>query len=249
MSSSPYPIGSFGSFKLPSAANASWRRSSTTDLSPSPPSPPYPLPWRRRSAPTLSTDPTSSSPPRGLPGVGANSTNWRVRSTPPPSTIPCLPSFGEVKAGTILFLPNTDLGSSRIHQGLHQDDEPWYHPVVVLGKFVTNGEQCVRIRTCTSFNNQRIEDAKLEHQRRCFLLVDNDADTEVHHGTRLGEMAPGSDRFSKRTYVNLSFNSLYEVEYKHLELFNGKPAMQLDEKTVAMVKNCDPCSSGRGWFF
>lgn len=57
--------------------------------------------------------------------------------------------------------------------------------------------------------------------------------TEVHEA----KMAPGSDLFKKRCYVNLSANSLFSIEYKHLEVFTSQPGLAFDAESTAEIQN------------
>jgi hypothetical protein len=93
--------------------------------------------------------------------------------------------------------------------------------VVIVRTTTDAGKACVQFRGCTSFGGVHVEKYKPARFWGQFLLADNDEDTVPHAGTNLAMMRPGSGRFSKRTYVNLANNSLYTIEYQHLELMSG----------------------------
>jgi hypothetical protein len=126
---------------------------------------------------------------------------------------------------------------SRIYQKLQagESQDPWNHPAVIVGKWIEGGEQCVSIRLCTTFHGVKVVDRKAEHQRKYFLLAANDVDEEPHGDTCLARMEAGSGKFTRRTYVNLSANSVYPIEYKHLGLFGTKPPMRFDSKARAII--------------
>ncbi|OAK95886.1 hypothetical protein IQ06DRAFT_360183 [Phaeosphaeriaceae sp. SRC1lsM3a] len=228
------------SYPRPSSADSSCRSS-----------PPSASPWRRHSA-TSST--SSTSPPWSLPTpprthtppstrrdslVGAACGDWRTNAGP--QKAPRKPSYYDVKLGMVFHLPGTQaVKDSLLPQNLAPTNRPWDHPAVVIAKFLLNGEEYVQFRTCTTFHGQKVEVAKPKRQQGLFLLADNDEDVVVHGRTRLGEMARGSSRFSKRTYVNLSFESIYSVKYEHLELHNGKLPIQFDQEAIDMIWRCKP---------
>ena len=60
------------------------------------------------------------------------------------------------------------------------------------------------------------------HHWQYFMLADNDEDRIPHAGTALARVRPGSPRFAKRTYINLSAGSEYIIEYKHLQRWTTK---------------------------
>lgn len=152
------------------------------------------------------------------------------------------PSFDDLKPGMVFLLPgDQEVIDAMANSGLEETDRPWEHPAVVTWKFEKDGEEYVKFRTCTTFDHRSVVEAKPEHQRALFLLAENKEDVIPHWGTSLGRMAPCSDTFGKRTYVNLSFNSVYTVKYTMLKLFKGKLPMQFDEEALDMIKRCEPC--------
>ncbi|KAH7389602.1 hypothetical protein DE146DRAFT_171077 [Phaeosphaeria sp. MPI-PUGE-AT-0046c] len=253
MSSSPFFTGKMGGFQLSEARStearpvpfprpASYPRPSSADSSWRQASPPSTSSWRRHSA-TASTSPPRSlrtpqrtpTPPRRDSLFGSESGNWRVNAAPLKSLRK--PSFDDVKLGMVFHLPGKqNVKDSLLSLELNEPNRPWDHPAVVVGKFVQHGQEFVEIRGCTTFHGQQVEAVKPKHQQSFFLLADNDEDVAVHGGTRLGRMAPGSTRFCKRTYVNLSWDSLYPVKYEHLELHNGKLPIQFDQDAVDMIQ-------------
>lgn len=94
--------------------------------------------------------------------------------------------------------------------------DPWEHPAVITRKVVVNGEQCVGIRTTTTFGGQGIEKKKKPYHWRYFILADNTEDQTPHSGTVLATTKDGSAKFQKRTYINISPEGELIVEYKHL---------------------------------
>ncbi|KAF2833940.1 hypothetical protein CC86DRAFT_415965 [Ophiobolus disseminans] len=207
-SSSPPPAWSPASSSSQRSSNSSWRRS----LTPSPPSTPSP---------------------------SNCSSAWRTNAGPPPSI--GLPSWEKARVGDIVYLdPISAPLDSVIHGKLAMESpqSPWGHPAIILGKYEKSGVQCVDIRLCTSFDNKTVMQRKPERQWGLFMLVDNDQDRQPHAGTTLGTVVPGSPRFSKRTYINLSANSAYPIEYKYLTRWNPpKGQIQIDQDTVKKVLN------------
>jgi hypothetical protein len=50
-------------------------------------------------------------------------------------------------------------------------------------------------------------------------------------------MALVFEPLEKRSYINLSYNSLFEIEYKYFEAFTKSELRRLDAKSVALIKN------------
>ncbi|KAH5586802.1 hypothetical protein HBI65_243070 [Parastagonospora nodorum] len=189
------------------------------------------------SSPTSSPPTPPPSPPvtRGLKG------SWRVGAAPPSSTDKNLPSFDNVELGMVFYLPTEEkLVGSKIHEYMKGTDQnPWCHPAVVVGKEIDfQGVECVQIRLCTTFNGHTVTEKKPPHQQRLFMLADNNQDDKPHPGTTLAKMIGA--RFSKRTYVNLSENSEYDVEYMYLTSYNGKPPMRFDRESVQKIRSLRP---------
>jgi hypothetical protein len=103
---------------------------------------------------------------------------------------------------------------------------------------VEDGEQCVRIRLCTTLRERSVLNAKPAHQQHMFLLADNRVDVVPHNGTRLAKMV-NSAKFSKRTYVNLSRGQDHPIEYKYLAPYL-KTSMVFDHDAIEMIKQCRP---------
>lgn len=181
------------------------------------------------------TPPPSPPVTRGLKG------SWRLGAAPPSSIDKALPSFDDVELGMVFHLPTEEkLVGSKIHEYVKGTGQnPWCHPAVVVGKKVdSKGEECVQIRLCTTFNGQTVTERKPAQQRRLFILADNHQDNEPHLGTTLAKMIGA--RFGKRTYVNLSENSEYDVEYRYLTSYNGKPPMRFDHESVQKIRSLCP---------
>jgi hypothetical protein len=196
------------------------------------PSPTWPLPCPPYLRP--------SSPPTTRDLVGY----WRTGATPlSSSSNKNLLSFDNVKLGMVFFLPDEQrLAGSRIHEQLRGSyQSPWCHPAVVVGKRkAADGVECVEIRLCTTFDGTHVEEKKLPHQQEFFMLADNAQDNVPHGNTVLAKMIPGSARFGKRSYINLSFKAKYTVEFSHLLPFNGKRPMQFDADALQRIRSCIP---------
>lgn len=122
-----------------------------------------------------------------------------------------LPSFPELKEGYVCFLPSVPPPMvSRIHQGLasRPTSSPWNHAAVVTRKFTGNGEECIKFRLCTTFGNKTLQEHKNKWHWQYFLAAE-------------GTECP---QFSRNTYVNMSPNSEYTIEYKHIQLWCGNNA-------------------------
>jgi hypothetical protein len=139
----------------------------------------------------------------------------------------------------VLHLSNPAPPESRIHQKLLAGgaQDPWNHPAVIVGKWIADGEQCVSIRLCTTFHGTRIVDYKTARHQKLYVLAANEEDEKPHGDTCLAEMEAGSGKFGRRTYVNLSANSVFPIEYKHLGLFGTKPPMRFDSKARDTIMN------------
>ena len=69
------------------------------------------------------------------------------------------------------------------------------------------------------------------------MQCENSVETVNQNQVRLAKMAPDSEVFKKRSYVNMSPNSLYSVEYKHLSVFRDQPKLKFDKQTISEIKN------------
>ncbi|KAL5120122.1 hypothetical protein ACEQ8H_001947 [Pleosporales sp. CAS-2024a] len=208
----------------------------------------YVPPFRRRSEspsnPPLSILCTAPpSPPRTpSPPASRVSVCWRSTAAPPAAIRKVLPSFDDVEAGMVFYLPDEgDMLGSRIHESIgNQPQSPWCHPAVITRKGVEDdGEECVEIRLCTSFGGMDVVAKKPLQQQALFMLASNSEDENTHGGTCLARLQD-SGRFGKRTYVNLSRNSVYTVEYRRLTAFKGKPPMQFDAVSTQKIIAASP---------
>lgn len=219
-------FGGGHSLPTPTAPSWTWCTSSPNSSPPcSPPSHPTTA-WRRRSS-------SSSSEP------WATSKNWRTNTPPLPTRI--LPRYEDVELGDVLLLPpQLPPPNSIIFEKLagSADQRPWGHPAVITGKFVEAGKECVRIRLCTTFGGRKIEDVKQIHQRKMYVLTDNQYDAKPHKGTRLVKMADSSGKFQKRSYVNLSWNAEYPIEFEHLTRWTGRMPLKFDAESTQRIVNC-----------
>jgi hypothetical protein len=90
---------------------------------------------------------------------------------------------------------------------------PWNHPAVIVGK----GEGCVFIRLCTSFGGRSLETARIRKFWELYLAAD--------------EHAAG-----KKTWVNLSPNSRYPIEYHHLRPVEGaSEKIKFSQKSIDRI--------------
>jgi hypothetical protein len=67
------------------------------------------------------------------------------------------------------------------------------------------------------------------------MLIQNSKDMEVTNSNPIAWMAMG-EPLQKRSYVNLSRNSLFEIEYKYVEAFRGNGLRRLDAESVSFIK-------------
>lgn len=176
------------------------------------------------------------SPPSSPPKASA-SLAWRIGAKPLSSDDKGMPSFEDLELGMVLYLPAIPPpSSSRMHKVLvGKKQEPWNHAVVVVGKWSDPGEECVEIRICTSFNGKHVEEACPNHQG-LHMLAANSEDNKPHGTTSLATII-GHARFSKRTYINLSADSHYPIEYKHLDLWEKKSPMKFDDISLQRIRS------------
>ena len=150
--------------------------------------------------------------------------------------------YEDAEPGDVVFLPEQQPPpDSIIHEklGANANQEPWGHPAVVTGKFLSGGKKCVSIRLCTSFGGKRIEAHRKPEHWGLFVLADNDEDAKPQGFTRLATLVPGSGKFQKRTWVNLGWNSEYFIEFQHLEAW-GPTLIKFDAKSTQNIIACNP---------
>lgn len=139
----------------------------------------------------------------------------------------------------VLYLPSTPVPpGSRMEKILAGENQnPGNHPAVVVGKWEDlDGEECVEIRLCTTLCGTDVrEKKKKDYQQEWFMLADNTEDNKPHGTTSLATLI-GSARFGRRTYINLSRNSRYPIEYKHLDLWNHKAPMIFDAISLRRIR-------------
>lgn len=70
------------------------------------------------------------------------------------------------------------------------------------------------------------------------MLADNEIDPIPHGNTCLAGVI-GKVKFPKRTYVNLSKDSVYEVEYDFLQPWN-EGLIQFDKAAIQRIKTRNP---------
>ncbi|KAF2035481.1 hypothetical protein EK21DRAFT_84543 [Setomelanomma holmii] len=122
--------------------------------------------------------------------------------TPPPS--PPLrprrrtlspPSFGDAQEGMVFHLPKP-AGPSVLYKQIDISEEPWTHPVVVVGKQMVAEVETVQIRTCTSFGHRRIEASQRKPcHYQWYILADNKEDTVLHDCQPLARFTTNSQVF------------------------------------------------------
>lgn len=170
--------------------------------------------WRGRSSSSASDKSQSSSNLQGSPSLqksGFSSSNW-LNSPSPDAIKSKTPSYEDIALGTVFFLSTPPPSNSIIHEKLLSSNQnSWEHPAVITGKFIKDGKQCVYIRLCSTFGGRRVEDHKRREHWRYHILTDNETDANPHDGSSLARMAPGSGKFQKRTYVNISPEAEYPI--------------------------------------
>jgi hypothetical protein len=165
--------------------------------------------------------------------------SWRIGAGPSSSVKKGIPSFKDLEIGMIFYLPLTPApASSRIHTELtrRRNQEPWNHPAVVVDKYLDAGEECVKIRLFTTFSGRGGLESKDLRHHHFFMLADNREDTVPHGDTDLATMKGGA-KFGKKTYLNLSAESQYPIEYKHLDLYNNHAPMQFDAFSLHLIQD------------
>ncbi|CAN9292025.1 unnamed protein product [Alternaria alternata] len=215
---------------------AAWRQPPkvSLDTSPSPhttqPTTPTlpPLIKRRRSS--SSSDDSSRS---SCSSFSSSSSDWHSES-PLPRRKAGLPSFERLEDGDILYLPATPIPSSSIIRKHPNQSEVENHLVVVLGKRRYHGKYIVSFRQFTTFHGISVEEKKPERQRGFFMLCDNDESMTTESTNPIARMALGLP-LKKRSYINLSPNSLFEIEYEYLDSFHNT-LRRPNAESVAFIK-------------
>ncbi|KNG52275.1 hypothetical protein DDE82_000481 [Stemphylium lycopersici] len=204
--------------------------SSSSSSSSSPPPPPH-VSWRSRSS-----SPQSSPSPLRAQNPWASKSNWRNGSPPKPKPTIGKPEFENLVEGQVLYLAWPPLSSIFWkHPGM---SDPEGHPVVVIAKRKNRaGENCVDFRITTTFGGKRLQDKKSAYHWQYFMQCENSVEMVNQNEVRLAKMAPDSEVFKKRSYVNMSPNSLYHIEYEHLSAFRDQPELRFDKQTVSEIKN------------
>ncbi|RMZ66173.1 hypothetical protein GMOD_00005250 [Pyrenophora seminiperda CCB06] len=195
--------------------------------------------WRERATPAFSSasasaftsdfdsDPTSSSP-----------RNWRNTSpsaaTPPKACKK--PDFQDLVEGQILYLRDSVAIQDSLRSN-NQGGNPVDHPVVILGKFNKKGAECVQFRHLTSFGGKSLEERKPEHQRHFFLPCESQDGSSPSEGAHIATLEAGSGVLAKRSYVNLSPNSIYQIEYTHLEVYKDQESLRFDTASTSYIKS------------
>jgi hypothetical protein len=218
--------------------------SSLSSSKPAPYRPPHLC--KKDSGVSFSSSNPSRSPPKGSASNPLRTSSsssqsvqsWRSGARPLSSVSTVMPSFKDLEIGMIFHLPETPAPvSSKIQKELtcRQNQNPWKHPVVVVRKYEDAGVECVDIRLFTSFGERGGLSNKNPHHHRFFMLADNSVDNTPHGNTKLVTMK-GNARFGKVTYLNLSADSQYPIEYKHLELYNNQSPMQFDAISLRNIQ-------------
>ncbi|KAJ4357894.1 uncharacterized protein N0V89_002471 [Didymosphaeria variabile] len=124
-----------------------------------------------------------------------------------------------------------------------RDDKPWGHPVVILEKEVASSEM-VKCQLVTSFQNGDTFAKKSATSKEGIAPIQG---VRPHPGvlgisTRLLTLEPGSDKFTKPSYVN--FYDKFEdgqfwIEYCHIQpwMANGRPTkITFDQESLERIK-------------
>ncbi|KAG9190683.1 hypothetical protein G6011_08771 [Alternaria panax] len=205
-----------------------WRQQPkvSPDSSPSPPT-------------TRPTTPTSPASVWGRPS--SSSLDWRSGSLPRPiSHQAVLPPFKRLEDGYILYIPPAPIPSSSIIRRHSNQSQFEDHPIVVLGTRRDAGDDIVMFRHIASFGGVPVEEKKSKHLQGFFMLCENSQDKGKKSTNPIAKMALGPP-LKKRSYVNLSHNSFFEIEYRYLAPFHGE-LRRLDAESVAFIKKA-PCST------
>ncbi|KAF2848944.1 hypothetical protein T440DRAFT_142238 [Plenodomus tracheiphilus IPT5] len=221
---------------MASITTCSWRKSSAVASSSSPSPTPA---WRQKAAPlsgpTLAHHSRQSSFNRSRSSSTSSpcssSSRSSSRSSSFFSTKSCLPSYSDLTLGSVLYLPESPPDqSSVIYNELSLGSRLFGHPVVIIGKSVEGGEQFVKMRMCTTFRGQHINEAKHSRFHEQFILVENTQDCAVPADGIMATTEPGSARFRKRTYIDIKQN--YTIEYKHLAPWAADGPVAIDEAST-----------------
>jgi hypothetical protein len=134
--------------------------------------------------------------------------------------------------------------SSVFHtRAARRDDDPWDHPVVILEKITNSTEEMVLCQGMTSLNDGKTFARKSDQSKKRIALCDNGQNVQPHHGTRLLTFEPGSDRFSKPTYVNFydaENDGQFWIEYRYIQPWMPNGRMKniiFDQDSLERIKN------------
>lgn len=183
-----------------------------------------------------------------------NGSGWRRSTNAPPTppgspTRPSLgaqkmPAFSAIKEGQVFLLPGQDdIGAdSVLYRGGVPIHKPFNHPLVVTAIDWTR--QIVRFRLCTSYtqktHNCGLPTTLSHFSRSRIALCDSyNRAVQVHDSTRKLTVEPGSEKFSKATYINFSAGE-YQIEYSYLQPWmtpNQQP-ITFDKESIQRIKNC-----------
>ncbi|KAI4954285.1 hypothetical protein J4E91_001996 [Alternaria rosae] len=151
-----------------------------------------------------------------------------------------LPPPDELMEGDIVYLTPKKIPDSSIIRS-HQNQSGFEnHPIVVLGKERRKGTTIVSFRQLTTFNGRTVEEKKMgdrKHQQKFYMMVENHQDRVNSTVNPVAKMTPGFDALKRRSYVNLSPNSRFEIEYEYLEAFGKDGLRRLDAESVSYIKS------------
>ncbi|CAA9964178.1 hypothetical protein PTMSG1_07537 [Pyrenophora teres f. maculata] len=176
----------------------------------------------RSSSHTLSPSPSSSSSPSGTNGAAwTTNSSWRTASpkkaSPPKAS--GTPDFKSLAEGQTFFLPEYGVPQNSVLWNKKDGSDPSGHPVVVVGKFKNaKAEECVRFRTLTSFGSQPLEFRNPSHRGSVQTAID-------------------SGNLAKRSYINFSPNSVYEIQYTYLTVFNGQSSLSFNKTSTSSIQS------------
>ncbi|KAE8861224.1 hypothetical protein PTNB29_06319 [Pyrenophora teres f. teres] len=176
------------------------------------------------------------------------------------------PDFKSLAEGQTFFVPEYGVPQNSVLWNKKDGSDPSGHPVVVVGKFKNaKGEECVRFRTLTSFGSQPLEFRNPSHRGStlcCASTLYKDDDYEAtsnaslpHPRPTLGRLripssrfiaqlttpgvqtAIGSGNLAKRSYINFSPNSVYEIQYTYLTVFNGQSSLIFNKTSTSSIQS------------
>jgi hypothetical protein len=125
-----------------------------------------------------------------------------------------------------------------------RDHDPWNHPVVILEKKPISTEEMVLCQSMTSFSDGKAFAKKSNKSKKRIALCENYQNVRPHHGTRVLTLEPGSDAFTKPTYINFydpDNDGQFWIEYRYIQPWvrrNGRTKnIIFDQESLMRIKN------------